>query len=165
MPHFLICIMSLFLIRVLWGLNKIPIEYLWGAQCIVSAPWLVVSWVTFTPLSNYSASTVHVVPAAPCPPLSLPSAAPISDSLYFDILLRQPTLIFLLISPFCQGLPKWTQVSSCTSMIKDLPLVPFVQTAQSLAGHSRVYALTFPPSYLWSEPHIIWVLSFLPCPP
>lgn len=98
-----LCLISSFVKRVflIWslrGLNKIHVEWLWGAWYIVSAKWLVASWVTFT-LSTYSPRTVHGVPPAPCLPLSLPFATAISDSLYPDTMLKQPTWIFL-IGPF-----------------------------------------------------------------
>lgn len=110
--------------------------------------------------SNNSPRTVHVVPASPLS-CSFPSLC--CSHLRFLISWYHVETAYSelsSISPFCQGLPKWAQVSSCISIIKDLPLVLLVQTAQFLAFKTGPHFSTFV-SLVWTPYHLGTLISSL----
>lgn len=110
--------------------------------------------------SNNSPRTVHVVPA-----ITLSSSFPSLCCSHLRLLIswyHVETAYSDLssISPFCQGLPKWAQVSSCISMIKDLPLVLLIQTAQFLTFKTWPHFSTFI-SLVWTPYHLGTLISSL----
>lgn len=110
--------------------------------------------------SHNSPRTIHVVPASPLS-CSFPSLC--SSHLRFLICWYHVETAYSKlssISQFCQGLPKWAQVSSCISMIKDLPLVLLVQIAQFLAFKTGPHFSTFV-SLVWTPYQLGTLISSL----
>lgn len=97
-PHSFIYIMSLFLIRLVWILNKINIKGLSNAWYIVGAQWLLVSLVTFTSLHLIIFHRL-MLSLWPFCLLSLPSATPSQTQCL--VLACWDSLFWFLFSSVC----------------------------------------------------------------